>query len=74
MDNKNKEFYLVITDKELKLFNVVGPINDDNEWINKVNEHQDKNKKINCHSMKTKPNIEEISKQLKLKYTEKLIV
>lgn len=74
---KIEPFFLVITDHDKGIFNVVGPMTDDTSWNDRVCEAQKARRQVNCHN----PNInskESIitsgEKQLGLKYTEILIV
>ena len=74
---KIEPFYLVITDRDKRIFNVVGPMTDDTSWNDRVCAAQDSGRQVNCHN----PNlyskesiITSVENHLGLKYTETLIV
>lgn len=43
-------FYLVITDRDRKLFCVVGPMSDDTDWNRKVDSAQKLGREVNCYT------------------------
>jgi len=70
-------FFLVITDRDKGLFNVVGPMTDDNPWNERVCAAQNEGRHVNCQN----PNLQNretiiamVKQQLGLEYTDKLIV
>lgn len=48
--NQYQRFYMVVTDSQAKLFNVVGPITDDTEVVEKVLKAQKLGRVVNCHN------------------------
>ena len=42
-------FYLVIVDSDRKCFNVVGPMDDDTDWINRVVALQGSGRSVRCY-------------------------
>jgi len=72
-----KPFFLVITDRDKGLFNVIGPMSDDTSWNDRVCKAQESGRQVNCHN----PNlysresiITAVEKQLGLKYTDIQVV
>ncbi|MBF6650211.1 hypothetical protein [Methylobacter sp. BlB1] len=67
-------FYLIVTDRDKKVFNIVGPMTDDTSWNKKVCECQDQGRHINCQTVSRALSREElisrIAMQLDLKYTD----
>lgn len=66
-------FYLIVTDRDKRLFNVLGPMTDDTEHINAVVAAQKEGRAVNCHTPPTGKSREEIisdfSKQQGLTYS-----
>jgi hypothetical protein len=71
-------FFLVITDRDKGLFNVIGPMTDDTMWNNMVSEEQDKGRNVKCHNPGLKQSkleiITNIQTQLGLKFTDQTLV
>jgi hypothetical protein len=47
---KIDSFYIVVTDRDKGIFNVLGPMNDDRPINKKVCLAQDRGRKVNCHT------------------------
>ena len=71
-------FYLIITDRDKNRFNVVGPMTDDTEWINKVSHCQDEGRKVNCQTgsrvLSKEELIREVTKNLGLKFSGETVI
>ncbi len=67
-------FFLVVTDRDKGLFNVIGPMSDDTSWNRRVCLAQDQGRAINCHTPGKGRTKEEIiaaaSSSLGLRFTE----
>lgn len=72
-----KSFYLAIVDEDNKIFNIVGPIESDAVWNEKICALQDEGKRIRCFSFpiteSLKSVIDSYSKQSGYSFSEKLI-
>lgn len=44
------QFYLVIVDGDENVFNIEGPMTDDESWISQVTQLQEKGRKVRCFS------------------------
>jgi hypothetical protein len=71
-------FYLIITDSDKGVFNIVGPMKDDTNWNKKVCDEQDKGRHVKCQSANNALSLEElkrrVSMQLSLKHTDEPIL
>jgi len=74
---KVEPFLLVISDHDNKVFNIIGPITNDNEWNIKVCNLQKQGRDIRCFSMRNKSKEalrKEYSQQMGYKFTDNQIV
>lgn len=73
-----KPFYLLVTDSDKKVFNIVGPISDDTGWNEKVVKCQEQGRHVNCQSVNQQLSrealIQQASMQLNLEYTDASIL
>jgi hypothetical protein len=70
-------FYLVIYDKDRKLFNVVGPIQNDIPWTEKIESLKNKGKMVTCQTIRDwskKEIIENCQKDGEYTFTEENLV
>jgi hypothetical protein len=77
-NRKAKPFYLIIIDEDRRVFNVVGPLHDDEEWNSRVVEMQNKGRKVRCFSRHEPSSrdliIAETSQGGPYKYSDRLII
>jgi hypothetical protein len=75
--NMNREFFLVLADEDRKIFNVVGPMVDDDAWNAKIVELQDSGRNVRCFSTGVHRSVEQIaalySNQSGFAYSDQLI-
>lgn len=71
-------FYLVIIDEDSRVFNVVGPLQNDKEWNKKIAEMQKRGRKIKCFShpgtYSRHSIIKEISESRGYTFSDRLII
>lgn len=70
-------FFLIITDRDQKLFNVVGPMTDDTLWNERVCKAQERQRQVNCQSIELRERAEviaEVKRQLGLEYSDEILV
>jgi hypothetical protein len=67
-------FYLIVTDRDNKVFNIVGPMSDDTSFNEKVLKCQEQGRHVNCHSanqqLSREALIQRVSIELNLEYTD----
>ncbi|WP_415896407.1 hypothetical protein ACMXYX_10100 [Neptuniibacter sp. QD72_48] len=71
-------FYLIITDRDQGVFNIVGPMTDDTSWNKKVCECQNQGRSVNCQTANRAHSCEvlkeRVAMQLNLKHTDNPIL
>jgi hypothetical protein len=59
---KIQPFFLFLVDDENRIFNIIGPITNDTDWINKIFELQETGRKVRCFSAGIDKSIDMLSK------------
>ena len=59
-------FFIIVTDKDQKIFNVLGPMTDDTEIIDRVLQCQNRGRTVNCH----KPGVGQSREQIIASYSQ----
>ncbi len=75
---ESAHFFLVLKDEDRGLFAVIGPMTDDTPWNNRVCQAQDQGRHVSCYtpgkSLTRDQVIAGVKQQLKLKYTDEILV
>lgn len=56
-----REFFLVLVDEDRRIFNIVGPIADDDAWSAKIVELQNSGRKVRCFATGVERSVEQIA-------------
>jgi hypothetical protein len=71
-------FLLVLKDEDKKVFTVVGPMDDDTPWNNRVNKAQEQKRNVACYTanrvLSREEVIAEASQFLGLRYVDEIFV
>ena len=70
-------FFIIVTDRALGVFNVLGPMEDDTQITHQVSELQNKGRRVNCYTAASGQSrqqvIDSYVSNYDLKYTDDLI-
>ncbi len=71
-------FLLVLKDQDRKIFTVVGPMNDDTPWIDRVSRAQAQKREVTCYTadraLSRDQVIAEAERSLGLRYVEEVFI